>query len=72
MENTICVVVDFASTTAQIGFLIAKRQKVYHLQWKIEFVLLLSLSQQQHKLDFSLQNAKKYAFCDGKFHLCCC
>ena len=57
MENSICVVVDFDSTTAQTEFLIAKRQKVYHLQWKIEFVLLLSMSQQQHKLDISLQNA---------------
>ena len=57
MENSICVVVDFDSTTAQIEFFSAKRQKVYHLRWKIEFVLLFSLSQYEHKFDFSLQNA---------------
>ena len=57
MENSICVVVEFDSTTAQTESLIAKRQNVYNLQWKIEFVLLLSLSQHEHKLYFSLQNA---------------
>ena len=57
MENSICVVVDFDSTTAQTEFLNAERQKIYIFKWKLEFVLLLSMSQQQHKLDISLQNA---------------
>ena len=68
MVNYLCVVVDSDSTTAQFGFLIAKHLKICHLQWNIVFVLLLSLTQQQHKLDYQSQNTWKYVFCNDKFH----
>ena len=72
MVNYSCVVVDSNSTTAQCGFLNAEHQKIRHLQWNIAFVLLLSLTQQQHKLNFPLQNTWKYVFCNDKIHLCYC
>ena len=72
MVNYLCVVVDSDSTTAQFGFLIAKHLKICHLQWNIVFVLLLSLTQQQHKLDYQSQNTWQYVFCNDKFHWCFC
>ena len=72
MVNYICVIVDSNSTTAQFGFLIAKHLQICHLQWNIVFVLLLSLTQQQHKLDYQSQNTWKYVFCNDKFHWCFC
>ena len=72
MVNYLCVVVDSDSTTAQFRFLIAKHLKICHLQWNIVFVLLLSLTQQQHKLDYQSQNTWKYVFCNDKFHWCFC
>ena len=57
-----CAVVDSDSTTTQFGFLVAKRLNIRHMQWNIAFVLLVSLTQQQHKLDFPSQITWNYAF----------
>ena len=72
MVNYHCFVVDSYSTTAQFGLLIAKHLNICHLQWNIVFVLLLSLTQQQHKLDSRSQKTWKYVFCNDIFHWCYC
>ena len=55
MTNSTSVIVDFESRIAQIAFFIAKRAKIHHLYWKIPFVLLLSLTQQQLKRTLQIQ-----------------
>ena len=72
MVNYICVVVDSDSTTAQCRFLIAYHLILCHLRWNISVVLLLTLTQQQHKLDITSQNTWKCVFYNDKFHLLYC
>ena len=48
----------------------AKHIIIRHLQWNIAFVLLLSLTKEQHELDIPSLNPWKYLFYNDKFHLC--
>ena len=55
MEYPICVVVESDSTTTQRRYSIADDVLLGALPWEIWIVLLLTLSQQQHKFNLPLQ-----------------
>ena len=54
MKNPICAIVESKSTITQMEFVIAEDVFPSVLRWKIQFVLLLSQTQQQHKDDVPL------------------
>ena len=62
IENLVCAVVESDSTTAQRRYSIAYDVFLGVLQWEIRIVLLLSLSQQQHKGNLPLQKIYFWAF----------
>ena len=62
IDNPICAVVESDSTTAQRRYSIADDIFLGVLQWDIRIVLLLSLSQQQHKDNLPLQKIYFWAF----------
>ena len=64
IDNPICAVVESDSTTAQRRYSIADDIFLGVLQWEIRIVLLLSLSQQQHKGNLPLQKIYFWAFCN--------
>ena len=55
IKNAICAIVESKSTITQVEFVIPEDVFPSVLRWNIQFVLLLSQTQQQHKGDIPLQ-----------------
>ena len=72
IKNVICAILETKPKITQVEFVIPEEVFPSVQRWNIQFMLLMSKIQQQHKGNIPLQMTYYQVLCNEKSELCCC